>query len=65
VPELIGARPLATPVAGVAGQGAEQGKGSTGVPVPGSPGLGRWQSSGALVVKVAAGRALVRVARGS
>jgi hypothetical protein len=65
VPELIGARPPAASVAGVARRGAEEGKGSTGVPVPGSPGLRRRWCNGASVVKVAVGRALVRVARGS
>jgi hypothetical protein len=62
--ELIRAQPPAAPVAGVAERGVEVGKGSTGVLVPGSPGLRRRQSDGASVVKVAAGRALVWVARG-
>jgi hypothetical protein len=48
--ELIRARPPAPPDAG---QGAEEEEESTGVPVPGSPGLGRWQSGGATMVKVA------------
>jgi hypothetical protein len=65
VPELIGAQPLAAPVAGVVGRGAEEGKGSTGVLGPGSPGLRRRRSGGALAMKVAVGRALVRVAQGS
>jgi hypothetical protein len=44
VPELIGAQHL---VAGVVGRGAEEGKGSMGVPVPGSPGLRRrWSVNG-------------------
>jgi hypothetical protein len=60
VPELIGARPPAALVAGVAGRGAEEGKGSTGVPVLGSPGLRRRWSGGASV-----NRAPVRVTRGS
>jgi hypothetical protein len=37
----------------VAGRGAEEEEGSTGVPVPGSPGLGRRQSGGAMTVKAA------------
>jgi hypothetical protein len=64
VPELIRARPPAALVAGVVGRGAEEGEGSTGVPVPGSPGLRRWRSGGASVVKAVAGRASVQVARG-
>jgi hypothetical protein len=43
VPELIGARPPTAPVAKVAERGVEEGKGSTGVPVLGSPGLRRWR----------------------
>jgi hypothetical protein len=46
VPELIGAQPPAAPVVRVAGREVEEGKGSTGVPVPGSPGLRRWRSGG-------------------
>jgi hypothetical protein len=65
VPELIGARPPAAPVAGVAARGAEEGKGSTRVPVPGSLRLGRQRSDGGLTMKAAAGRAPVRVTRGS
>jgi hypothetical protein len=65
MPELIEARSLAAPVVGVAGRGAEEGKGSTGVLVPSSPGLGRQWSGGASVVKAAEGRAPVRVTSGS
>jgi hypothetical protein len=46
MPELIEARPPVALVAGVAGRGAEDRKGSTGVPVPGSPRLKRWQCVG-------------------
>jgi hypothetical protein len=62
VPELMGARPPVALVARVAGRGAEEGKGSVGVPVPGSPRLERRRSSGALTMKAAVGRAPVRVA---
>jgi hypothetical protein len=68
VPELIEARPPSALVAGVAGRGAEEGNGSTGVPITGSPGLGRQRSGVTSAMKVAGGggrRALVRVARGS
>jgi hypothetical protein len=57
VPELIGARPPAAPLTGVAGRGAEEGKGSTRVER-------RW-SNDASVMKAVAGRASVRVTRGS
>jgi hypothetical protein len=53
-PELVGAQPLAPPVVVVAGRGAEEEEGSTGVHVPGSPGLGRQWSSDAMTMKVAA-----------
>jgi hypothetical protein len=46
VPELIGAQPPAAPVVKVVEREVEEGKGSTGVPVPGSPGLRRWRSGG-------------------
>jgi hypothetical protein len=65
VPELIGAQPLAAPVVRVVEREVEEGKGSTGVPVPGSPGLRRWRSGGASMVKAAIGRAPVRVTWGS
>jgi hypothetical protein len=65
VPELIGARPLATLVARVARRGAEEGNGSTGVPVQDSPGVGRQRSGITSVVKAVAGRVPVWVARGS
>jgi hypothetical protein len=65
MPELIGARSLAALVAGVARRGAEEGKGSTGVPVPGSLGLRRRRSDGVSVVKAVVGRVPVRVAQGS
>jgi hypothetical protein len=64
VPELIGAQPSAVPVARVARRGAEEGKGSTGVPVLGSPGLGRRRRGGMSVVKAVAGRTPVRVSQG-
>jgi hypothetical protein len=44
----------------VAGRGAEEEEGSTGVPVSGSPGLRRRWSGGASTVKAVAGRAPVR-----
>jgi hypothetical protein len=56
VPEVIGARPPVAPMAGVAGRGSEEGKWSTGVPVPSSLGLERWRSGIASVVKAVAGR---------
>jgi hypothetical protein len=52
-PELIGARPPAPPVVEVAGRGVEEEEGSTGLPVPVSPGLGRRRSNTAMTVKVA------------
>jgi hypothetical protein len=55
VPELIGARPPSALVAGVAGRGAEEGNGSTGVPITGSPGLGRQRSGVTSAMKVAGG----------
>jgi hypothetical protein len=65
VPKFIGAHPPAAPVVGVVGRGVEEGKGSTGIPVPGSLGLKRQWSRDTSAVKAAAGRALVRVTRGS
>jgi hypothetical protein len=53
-PELIGAWPLAPRAVEVAGRGLEEEEGSTGVPVLGSPGLGRRRSGGAMMVKAAA-----------
>jgi hypothetical protein len=64
VPELIGAQPSAAPVARVAEREAEEEKGSTGVPVLGSPGLRRQRSGGMSAVKAVAGRAPVRVTQG-
>jgi hypothetical protein len=65
MPELIGARPPAALVAGVAGRGADEGKGSMGVPVLGSPGIRRRRSGGVSVVKAVVGRVPVQVAQGS
>jgi hypothetical protein len=62
---IFGSQPLAALVVGVVGQEEEEAMGCTGVPIQGSPGLGRWRSGGVSVVKVAAGGALVRVALGS
>jgi hypothetical protein len=48
----------------VAGRGAEEEEGSTGVPVQGPPGLRRWRSSGATMVKAALEERLVRAHSG-
>jgi hypothetical protein len=55
-PRHARARPPATPVLKVAGEGAGEEEGSTGVPIPGSPGVGRRRSGGATAVKAAAGK---------
>jgi hypothetical protein len=56
--ELVRAQPPATLGLKVAKKGRGEEEGSTGVPIPGSPGLGRRRSGGATVVKVAAGKHL-------
>jgi hypothetical protein len=54
--ELAGAWPPATPGLKVTGEGAGKEERSTGVPILGSPGLGRRRSGGATAVKAAAGK---------
>jgi hypothetical protein len=64
VPGLIRDWPPAAVVAWVVGREVEEAKGSTGVPVPGSPGLRRWRSGGASAMNVATWRAPVQVTQG-
>jgi hypothetical protein len=53
-PKLIGGWPPAPPAVEVTGRGAKEEEGSTGVPIPGSPGLGRQRSGGTTMMKAAA-----------
>jgi hypothetical protein len=64
--ELTRPRPLATSGLKVTGEGAEEEEGSTGVLIPGSPGLGRRRSGGATAVKATTGKhsALAHSGRG-
>jgi hypothetical protein len=54
--EFAGAWPPATLGLKVTGEGVGEEEGSTGVPIPGSPGLGRRWSGGAMAVKASAGK---------
>jgi hypothetical protein len=52
-PELVRAWPLAPPAVEVTRRGVGEEEGSTGVPVPGSPGLVRRRRGSTMMVKVA------------
>jgi hypothetical protein len=54
--ELAGAQPPAPLGLKVAGEGAGEEEGSTGVPILGSPGLGRRRSDDAMTVKAVVGK---------